>query len=160
MLRQVAAAKELDSYEVCRTSLAWWSFPRFPFFQEEVELPADWVPGDKSLPTSLEEKKAFLGLLEVDEMRDVPTMGEPKVKQVLPHYLSELYKPRFWTLSVSSTTCLEILAAQETFPSSSRDSENITTDSIFCGSLAHLVIFCSIVIVSCLSSREFNISIE
>ena len=160
MLRQVAAAKELDSYEVCRTSLAWWSFPQFPFFQEEVELPADWVPGDESLPTSLEERKAFLGLFEEVEMRDGPTMNEPKVKQVLPHYLSELYKPRFWTLSVSSTTCLEISAAQETFPSSSRDSENITTDSIFCGSLAHLVIFCTIVIVSCHSSREFNISIE
>ena len=150
MLRQVAAAKELDSNEVCRTSLAWWSFPRFPFFQEEVELPADWVPGDESLPTSLEEKKAFLGLSEEEEMRDGPTMGEPKVIQVLPHYLSELYKPRFWTLLVCSTTCLEISAAQETFPSSSRDSENITTDSIFCGSLAHLVIFCSIVIISCL----------
>ena len=160
MLRQVAAAKELDSYEACRTSLAWWSFPRFPFFQEEVELPADWVPGDESLPTSLEEKKAFLGLLEEDEMRDGPTMGEPKVIQVLPHYLRKLYKPRYWTLLVSSTMCLEISAAQEIFPSSSRDSENITTDSIFCGSLAHLVIFCSIVIVSCLSSREFNMLIE
>ena len=90
MLRQVAAAKELDSYEVCTTSLAWSSFPRFPFFQEELELPADWVPGDASLPTSLEERKAFLGLFEEDEMMDAPTMGEPKVKQVLPHYLSEL----------------------------------------------------------------------
>ena len=159
MLRQVAAAKELDSYEVCRTSLARSSCPRFPFFQEEVELPADWVPGDESLPPSLEERKAFLGLFEGDEMRDAPTMGEPKVKQALPHYLSEPDKPRFWTLLVSSTTCLEILAAQETFPSSSRDSENITTDPIFCGSLAHLVIFCSIAIVSCLSSREFNMFI-
>ena len=90
MLRQVAAAKELDSYEVCRTSLAWSSFPRFPFFQEEVELPADWVPGNESLPTSLEERKAFLGLLEEDEMRDGPNMGELKVKQVLTNCLSEL----------------------------------------------------------------------
>ena len=140
--------------------MAWSRFPRFPFFQEEVELPADWVPGDAVLPTSLEERKAFLGLFEEDEMMDVPTMGEPKVKQFLTNYLNELYKPRFWTLSVSSTTCLEISAAQETFPSSSRDSENINTDSIFCGSLAHLVIFCSIAIVSCLSSREFSMFIE
>ena len=49
--------------------------------QEGIELPAGWQIGDAALPTSLEERKAFLGLddLPMDKKRS-NHMGEPKVE--------------------------------------------------------------------------------
>ena len=49
---------------------------------EGAELPASWQVGDAALPTSLEERKAFLGLddLLMDKKRG-SHMGEPKVEQ-------------------------------------------------------------------------------
>ena len=49
---------------------------------EGAELPASWQVGDAALPTSLEERKAFLGLddLPMDKKRG-SHMGEPKVER-------------------------------------------------------------------------------
>ena len=49
--------------------------------QEGIVLPAGWQIGDAALPTSLEERKAFLGLtdLMMDKKRS-NHMGEPKVE--------------------------------------------------------------------------------
>ena len=54
-----------------------------PFFQltEGAELPASWQVGDAALPTSLEERKAFLGLDDLlMDKKSSNHMGEPKVK--------------------------------------------------------------------------------
>ena len=49
---------------------------------EGAELPASWQVGDAVLPTSLEERKAFLGLddLPMDKKRG-SHMGEPNFEQ-------------------------------------------------------------------------------
>ena len=65
--------------------------------QEGGELPADWHPGEETLPFNLEDKKIFLGVgdNQLDMRRDV-TMGETKVKyQLIIRLLRG--KPRFWT---------------------------------------------------------------
>ena len=81
MVRQVAAARELDSAkvgEVFKPESRLISF----CLQEGTELPAGWQVGDAALPTSLEERKAFLGLddRQMEEKRG-SHMGEPKVEQ-------------------------------------------------------------------------------
>ena len=49
--------------------------------QEGIELPAGWQIGDAALPTSLEERKAFLGLDDLlMDKKSSNHMGEPKVK--------------------------------------------------------------------------------
>ena len=65
--------------------------------QEGGELPADWHPGEETLPFNLEDKKIFLGVgdNQLDMRRDA-TMGEPKVKYQLIILLLR-WKPRFWT---------------------------------------------------------------
>ena len=73
--------------------------------QEGGELPADWHPGEETLPFNLEDKKIFLGLEDNQQDKGrATTMGEPKVKdQLITHLLR--WKPRFWTWSGSSTMC-------------------------------------------------------
>lgn len=80
MVRQVAAARELDSIE------------------EGGELPADWHPGEETLPFNLEDKKIFLGVddNQLDMRRDA-TMGEPKVLDVIGlfnHVMRDIGGPR------------------------------------------------------------------
>ena len=79
MVRQVAAIRELEAAEVGfpnpQLSLSLSSSLQF-----EVELPADWVVGDAALPTSLEDKRDFLGVNRDEEER-AGHIGEPKVEQ-------------------------------------------------------------------------------
>jgi len=81
MVRQVAAARELDSAKV------------------GTELAAGWQVGDASLPSSLEERKAFLGLddNQMDEKKaGHGPVGEPKVLDTISlfnHVLRDLGGP-------------------------------------------------------------------
>ena len=59
MVRQVAAARELDEAEV---SFATISLSLISSLQGGLELPANWQPGDQALPVDLEDKRDFLGL--------------------------------------------------------------------------------------------------
>ena len=67
--------------------------------QEGGELPADWHPGEETLPFNLEAKKIFLGLEDNQQDKGkgrATTIDEPKVKdQLITHLLR--WKPRFWT---------------------------------------------------------------
>jgi len=80
MVRQVAAARELDSIE------------------EGGELPADWHPGEETLPFNLEDKKIFLGLDDSKQDKGrATTIGEPKVLDVIGlfnHVLRDIGGPR------------------------------------------------------------------
>ena len=78
MVRQVAAARELDAAEVSFATDNPLSL--ISFLQSVVELPANWQPGDQALPTNLEDKLDFLGLEQPEEER-AGYMGEPKVEQ-------------------------------------------------------------------------------
>merc|ERR1719234_1928198 len=82
VVRQVAAAKELDSAKV------------------GTELAAGWQVGEAALPSGLEERKAFLGLddTQMDEKKagHGPMMGEPKVLDTIGlfnHVLRDLGGP-------------------------------------------------------------------
>ena len=49
---------------------------------EGAELPASWQVGDAALPTSLEERKAFLGLDDLPmDKKEGSHMGEPNVER-------------------------------------------------------------------------------
>ena len=47
---------------------------------EGAELPASWQVGDAALPTSLEERKAFLGLDDLPMDKRGSHMGKPMVE--------------------------------------------------------------------------------
>jgi len=86
MVRQVAAAKELDKAE------------------GGLELPANWQPGDQTLPVNLEDKWDFLGLdqskgdvKQPEEEERAGFMGEPKVMDTISlfnHVVRDLGGPR------------------------------------------------------------------
>ena len=79
MVRQVAAARELDEAEV---SFATISLSLISSLQGGLELPANWQPGDQALPVDLEDKRDFLGLdAKQSEEERAGYMGEPKVEQ-------------------------------------------------------------------------------
>ena len=86
MVRQVAAARELDEAEV---SFATISLSLISSLQGGLELPANWQPGDQALPADLEDKRDFLGLdakqskenTKQSEEERAGYMGEPKVEQ-------------------------------------------------------------------------------
>ena len=79
MVRQVAAARELDEAEV---SFATISLSLISSLQGGLELPANWQPGDQALPADLEDKRDFLGLdAKQSEEETAGYMGEPKVEQ-------------------------------------------------------------------------------
>ena len=80
MVRQVAAARELDEAEVSFANDN--SLSLISSLQGGLELPANWQPGDQALPVDLEDKRDFLGLdTKQSEEERAGYMGEPKVEQ-------------------------------------------------------------------------------
>ena len=80
MVRQVAAARELDEAEVSFANDN--SLSLISSLQGGLELPANWQPGDQALPVDLEDKRDFLGLdAKQSEEERAGYMGEPKVEQ-------------------------------------------------------------------------------
>ena len=80
MVRQVAAARELDEAEVSFANDN--SLSLISSLQGGLELPANWQPGDQALPADLEDKRDFLGLdTKQSEEERAGYMGEPKVEQ-------------------------------------------------------------------------------
>ena len=78
MVRQVAAARELDEAEVSFAN----DNSLISSLQGGLELPANWQPGDQALPVDLEDKRDFLGLdAKQSEEERAGYMGEPKVEQ-------------------------------------------------------------------------------
>ena len=78
MVRQVAAARELDEAEVSFAN----DNSLISSLQGGLELPANWQPGDQALPADLEDKRDFLGLdAKQSEEERAGYMGEPKVEQ-------------------------------------------------------------------------------
>ena len=78
MVRQVAAARELDEAEVSFAN----DNSLISSLQAGLELPANWQPGDQALPVDLEDKRDFLGLdAKQSEEERAGYMGEPKVEQ-------------------------------------------------------------------------------